>query len=126
MKIETTKLTARGNHETVLAKRIRSGNLHAKTYVNRAQATAAAEKVGGEVIQPMMSRCFYVRMKGENNQWKPVRIESAMQSHPLVKLALADEITTAYIEMNGRTYYIDDSTGESIMDNWAKGEGRNQ
>ena len=72
MKIETTKLNARGNHETVLAKRIRSGKtnlgLCAKTYVNRAQAIAAAEKVGGEVIQPMMSRNWYVRMKGEINQ----------------------------------------------------------
>ena len=63
----------------------------------------------------------------ENNKWKPVRIESAMQSHPLVKLTLADEIRTAYIEMNGRTYYIDDSTAiGAVMDNWAKGEGRNQ
>ena len=60
--------------------------------------------------------------KQPKDKWKPVRIESAMQSHPLVKLTLADEITAAYIEMNGRTYYIDDSTGEAIMDNWLPGE----
>tara|TARA_R100000808_G_scaffold3804_1_gene13058 strand:- start:2631 stop:2840 length:210 start_codon:yes stop_codon:yes gene_type:complete len=60
--------------------------------------------------------------KQPKDKWKPVRVESAMQSHPLVKLTLADEITAAYIEMNGRTYYIDDSTGEAIMDNWLPGE----
>ena len=60
--------------------------------------------------------------KQPKDKWKPVRVESAMQSHPLVKLTLADEITAAYIEMNGRTYYIDDSTGEAIMDNSLPGE----
>ena len=65
-------------------------------------------------------------LRRNQDKWKPVHIEFAMTSHPLVKLTLADEITTAYIEMNGRTYYIDDSTGGAIMDNWAKGEGRNQ
>ena len=29
----------------------------------------------------------------------------------------------AYIEMNGRTYYIDDSTAEAVMDSWPKVEG---
>ncbi len=29
-----------------------------------------------------------------------------------------NERIEVYIKMNGRTYYIDDSTGEAIMDSW--------
>ena len=69
MKIETVKLNARGNHETVLAKRLKSGRanlgLCAKTYVNLTQANAAALKVGGEVIRPFRSRSFYVRVQAQ-------------------------------------------------------------
>tara|TARA_R110000824_G_scaffold35418_5_gene111110 strand:+ start:1214 stop:1414 length:201 start_codon:yes stop_codon:yes gene_type:complete len=54
-----------------------------------------------------------------SKKWQPVAVRFAAQSHPHVKLALADGITAAYIEMNGRTYYIDDSTDEAIMESWA-------
>jgi len=37
-------------------------------------------------------------------------------------VTLPEGTLVAYIEMNGRTYYIDDSTGEAIMDSWTPGE----
>jgi len=43
-------------------------------------------------------------------------------SKTCLKIELAPNILAAYIEMNGRTYYIDDSTGEFIMDSWTPGE----
>jgi len=39
-------------------------------------------------------------------------------SETCLDIKLAPGVTAAYIEMNGRTYYIDDSTDEAIMNNW--------
>ena len=43
-------------------------------------------------------------------------------SKTCLMIELAPNILAAYIEMNGRTYYIDDSTGEAVMDSWTPGE----
>ena len=43
-------------------------------------------------------------------------------SKTCLKIELAPDILAAYIEMNGRTYYIDDCNGEFVMDSWTKGE----
>jgi len=40
----------------------------------------------------------------------------------LATIKLPEGTLVAYIEMNGRTYYIDDSTGEAVMDSWTPGE----
>lgn len=48
---------------------------------------------------------------------KPVTIKHD-GSKECLNLVLADGIQAVYIEMNGRTYYLDDSTGEQIMDHW--------
>ena len=39
-------------------------------------------------------------------------------SKECLSLVIADGIQAVYIKMNGRTYYLDDSTGEQIMDHW--------
>ena len=39
-------------------------------------------------------------------------------SKECLSLVLADDIQAVYIKMNGRIYYLDDSTGEQIMDHW--------
>jgi len=43
-------------------------------------------------------------------------------SKTCLKIELAPDILAAYIEMNGRTYYIDDCNGEFVMDSWTPGE----
>ena len=48
----------------------------------------------------------------------PLNVFLPEQSPPALQLELADGITAAYIEMNGRIYYIDDSTDEAIMKSW--------
>ena len=39
---------------------------------------------------------------------------------PTIKLP--PRTVAAYIKMNGRTYYIDDSTAEAIVESWANGD----
>ena len=39
-------------------------------------------------------------------------------SKECLSLVIADDIQAVYIKMNGRIYYLDDSTGEQIMDHW--------
>ena len=46
-----------------------------------------------------------------------VGLPSAMGARPVCR-NLPQGTVAAYIKMNGRTYYIDDSTNEAIMENW--------
>ncbi len=47
---------------------------------------------------------------------KAIEVRALQSSPPTIKLPVGTVV--AYIEMNGRTYYIDDSTGEAIAESW--------
>jgi len=38
------------------------------------------------------------------------------KTHPVAKQTLADGVVVCYVEMAGKTYYLDDSTGEGIAE----------
>tara|TARA_R100001530_G_scaffold119362_2_gene86552 strand:+ start:164 stop:358 length:195 start_codon:yes stop_codon:yes gene_type:complete len=58
-----------------------------------------------------------MKTKTEN---PPVTIgrDDSYDGKECLKLVVADGIKALYVEMNGRTYYLDDSTGEQIMEHW--------
>jgi len=58
----TAILTSKLNSGVVVLAKSTPTGVFAKTFANKTQAARAAEKVGGEVIQPRLGPVFYVMM----------------------------------------------------------------